>query len=213
MNNHPSLLSRLRSVSPQRATSFDEALRVAELQACKLLDATADDGTSLVHWDRLLSGQRRLAVVYEDLPVSGTSHWNGERWIIALNRSESLVRQRFTLLHEYKHIVDHGHVSQLYTGDRRYTSAEQAELAADYFAGCALIPKRQLKAAWGQRMQQPAALAEHFGVSIAAIEVRLSQTGLDRPVDREPVVRCARPIRTSPFHRQRFQPAHPRRSA
>jgi predicted transcriptional regulator len=212
MNNNPSLLSRLRSVSPHRATSFDEALRVAELQACKLLDAVADDGTTLVNWEQRLSTQR-LSVVYEDLPVSGTSHWNGERWIIALNRQESRVRQRFTLLHEYKHIVDHGHVSQLYTGDRRHAPAEQAEVAADYFAGCALVPKRQLKAAWGHRVQQPAALAEHFGVSVAAIEVRLSQTGLNRPVDREPVVRCARPIKTSPLHRQRFQAAQPRRYA
>lgn len=36
--------------------------------------------------------------------------------MIALNRSEPWTRQRFTLLHEYKHIVDHGSVKTLYPG-------------------------------------------------------------------------------------------------
>lgn len=37
------------------------------------------------------------------------SHWNGYEWIISIAEGDSPARQRFTLLHEFKHIIDHGH--------------------------------------------------------------------------------------------------------
>lgn len=185
----PSLLSSLRSVSPVRSTTFPEALRVAELQACKLLDyVEAGDGRlEELH----LANLPRVVITYEELPVSGTSHWNGSHWVIALNKHEPLVRQRFTLFHEFKHVIDHGQAWRLYSGDRVHSGKEQAELAADYFAGCALVPKRLLKRAWGDGVQRVSDLAQRFGVSTAAIDVRLSQTGLNLPRDR-----CARPVHT-----------------
>jgi hypothetical protein len=197
-----SLLGCLRQVSPRRDITFSEALRIAELQANKMLDYVSSVAGSELDclWEQVIGSLPRVQVVYEALPVSGTSHWNGRTWIIALNPHESLARQRFTLLHEFKHIVDHGQVARLYTGDRRRAGREQAELAADYFAGCALVPKRLLKAAWGNGLQRPLELAEHFGVSVAAIQVRLAQTGLS--IDRD---RCARPVHTPRFAPQRFQ--------
>src|SRR5690554_2113108 len=104
-------------------------------------------------------------------------------------------------MHEFKHVIDHGRTHQLYTGDRRTTPHEQAERAADYFAGCALVPRTALKHAWGNGLQHPATLADHFSVSEAAIRVRLDQTGLSREVDLEPAItppraRCQRPVRT-----------------
>lgn len=196
----PSLLKCLRSLSPSRALMLDEQLRVAELQASRLRDLAVGGSGEDIQWEALFSVQPRVEIVYETLPVSGSSHWNGERWIICLNRSDSLVRQRFTLLHEWKHIIDHGSASHL--------EGDQAEHLADYFAGCALIPKTALKRAWTQGLQKPDALAEHFGVSEQAICVRLSQTGLDRPIDRVPTPRCARPVSTPRWHAQRFQPAY-----
>ena len=137
------------------------------------------------------------------------SHWNGYTWIITINASDSLVRQRFTMLHEFKHIIDHGYTGSLYAGRHHKTYAEQAEAAADYFAGCALMPKRHLKSMWGSGMQTVPALAAHFGVSEHAVRVRLSQTGLDAPRDAEPSPRCARPISTPRFTKQRFSTAPP----
>lgn len=148
----------------------------------------------------------RVRVVRDELTVSGTSHWNGTHWIITLNSSEPRTRQRFTLMHEFKHIVDHGHAALLYAGNRRHTSSEQAELVADYFAGCLLMPRRLLKRAWCDGKQRPNELARHFAVSPRAVEVRLAQTGLS--VERD---RCARPIRTSSA-KQAFQVARPQRS-
>ncbi len=200
----PSVLGRLRLFIPARDTiTFGEALAVAERQAtalCRLLDPT-EDGLD----ERHLVELPRLHIRRQQLPISGLSHWDGQRWVIVLNGGDSLARQRFTLLHEYKHIIDHGHATRLYRGTRRQTPAVQAEKAADYFAGCALVSKRALKSAWGNRLQQPAALAEHFGVSEDAIRVRLAQTGLDREADHLPSVRCARPVATPNGQAQRFR--------
>lgn len=203
-----SILKTLRSVVPQRSAEFDEALQVAELQASKLHDLVGSpDGIHEVHLAQL----PRVRIVYEsNLAVSGMSHWNGSAWIITINAADSLVRQRFTMLHEFKHILDHGFTAALYSGRHPKTRAEQAEAAADYFAGCALIPKRQLKSMWGSGMQAIKDLAGHFGVSEHAVRVRLAQTGLNALLDLEPTPRCARPISTPRFAPQRFYT--PRRS-
>lgn len=195
----PTVLGELRRLIPNRQNiSFDDALRVAELQAYRLHELLEVlDVTELQ-----IAGLPRIRVARETLPTSGSSHWNGREWIICLNATDTLPRQRFTLLHEFKHIIDHGAVERLYGyGALRSVAAERA---ADYFAGCALVPKQQLKTAWGNGLQDVAALAEHFGVSRAALEVRLAQTGLDRESDREPSPRCMRPIRTPRSAPQQF---------
>lgn len=198
----PSVLTSLRAVIPQRDASFLEALRTAEIQAAKLADLIADERGILEHH---ITGLPRIVVIRERIPVSGMSYWNGQQWVIVLSANEPTVRQRFTLLHEFKHIIDHGHTAQLYRTTHKLTAAEQAEAAADYFAGCALVSKRSLKAAWGNGIQRVADLASHFGVSEPAIRVRLAQTGLDKADDAPPLAnRCARPIYTNHDERQKF---------
>jgi hypothetical protein len=203
------VLALLRTLTPPRPhITYGEALRIAELQATRLtglLALAAGEGITEHH----IAGLPRVGVTYEHLPVSGTSHWNGHRWIIALARSDSPARQRFTLLHEFKHILDHGHTARLYHGDRHLSPHEQAELVADYFAGCALVPKRLLKAAWGNGIQRPSALADHFNVSEHAIRVRLAQTGLSRVADDTPTPRCARPVTRPTSPGQYFRIATP----
>jgi Zn-dependent peptidase ImmA (M78 family) len=107
-------------------------------------------------------------------------------------------------MHEFKHIVDHRETDRLYTGDRRHTPAEQAELAADYFAGCLLMPKRLLKRAWGNGLQRPVAVGRHFRVSARAAEVRLAQTGLSETSDR-----CGRTGETQVRNRNHGWPSRP----
>ncbi|GAB3622778.1 hypothetical protein GCM10027418_08600 [Mariniluteicoccus endophyticus] len=216
-HTNSSILQKLRSLSPSRDCTFTEALQLAEHQAAalvRLLAARSAGFTVTGITTEHLAGMPRLRIVYEPLPVSGVSHWNGREWIICLNEDDSLPRQRFTLLHEYKHIIDHGRTPQLYTGTSRLSGEEQAERAADYFAGCALVPRTALKQAWGNRLQHPAILAEHFGVSEAAIQVRLDQTGLSRERDPEPDelkprARCQRPIWTPRWQPQRFVTRRP----
>jgi hypothetical protein len=207
----PSILKSLRALTPLRRCNFDEALSVAERQASRLgelvlLSDPRADGIDLRH----IGGLPRVRVVFERLPIGGMSHWNGREWIIAIARGDRPARQRFTLLHEFKHIVDHGRAHLLYTGDGRRGVADQAERAADYFAGCALVPRRELKRAWGNGVQRTADLASHFGVSEQAMIVRLDQTGVSRSADYQPSPRCARPIRTATGGTQRFRIVRPR---
>lgn len=207
-NAAPSVLGRLRAVIPRRSNlTYDEALRIAELQASKVSEllGVSPQELSEHHLMRL----PHILVTYESaLPVSGMSHWNGQTWVITLSRDDSLTRQRFTLLHEFKHIIDHGRTRWLYRGDARRTAAQQAEAAADYFAGCVLVPKRDLKSIWGRGTQRIEALADYFGVSMQAISVRLAQTKLN--VERDavpPIARCARPVRTHHSQSQKFKTA------
>jgi predicted transcriptional regulator len=205
----PSLLRCLRSLFPIRGgLTYEEALRIAELQATRLVELLGSDQLT----EATFAWQPRLHVVREPLAVSGMSHWTGTEWLVTLNEADSLPRQRFTLLHEFKHIVDHGHTKQLYTGSLRATAAEQAERAADYFAGCALVPKRELKAAWGRGMQHLDDLANHFGVSVNAVAVRLAQTKLNLAADRPAAARCARPVASPRSGPQHFRVTRPRRS-
>lgn len=188
----PSVLASLRRLIPDRdSVTFTEALRVAEIQAARMLELL--DITEYPVPNEVIAELPRIRIQYvPELPTFGLGFWNGNNWIIQLSTRQSRARQRFTLFHEYKHIVDHPAADRLYRGDRRHSPSVQAELAADYFAGCALIPRRALKSAWGNGIQQPAALAERFDVSVPAIEVRLDQTGL-----REPISRCDRATTTS----------------
>lgn len=179
-----SILASLRAVIPPRPLEFGEALQLAELQANRLLELS-----DIRDWPvptEAVATLPRIRVEPYDLLTSGMSFWDGRSWVIRLNRSEPPTRQRFTLLHEYKHIVDHHQATHLYTGSPQRTAAEQAEHAADYFAGCALMPKRLVKRAWGQLIQRPETLAQLFEVSPRAVEVRLAQLGLT-----EPQRRCA----------------------
>ena len=213
----PSILKHLRSLSPTRACTFTEALGLAERQAARFNQILSTDSLSYQLGgitDHHIADLPRFTVVYERLPVSGMSHWNGQEWIICINKDDPEVRQRFTLLHEFKHVIDHGRTGQLYTGGSRTTAHDQAERAADYFAGCTLVPRVALKSAWGNGLQRPAVLAEHFGVSEAAIRVRLDQTGLSReidpePEDNQPRARCQRPVWTPRWQKQRFEIREP----
>lgn len=208
-NAAPSVLGRLRAVIPRRSNlTYDEALRIAELQASKVSELLGISPQELS--EHHLMRLPRILVTYEsDLPVSGMSHWNGQTWVITLSSNDSLTRQRFTLLHEFKHIIDHGRTNRLYRGDARRTAAQQAEAAADYFAGCVLVPKRDLKSIWGRGIQSVNALSEYFGVSGQAVAVRLAQTKLDVARDVVPAARCARPVSSFPQHRQQFRVTSP----
>ncbi|MGF1653664.1 MAG: ImmA/IrrE family metallo-endopeptidase, partial [Actinomycetales bacterium] len=156
--------------------SFTDALKLAETQASHLLrHAHVRSGPT----PTAISGAiHRLRIVYEHLPSSGMCFWDGRTWVICVAADEPRVRQRFTIMHELKHIIDYGHDARLYRGHGHLTSAQQAERAADYFAGCLLMPKRLLHRAWRAGHRQPAALARFFEVSTRAVEVRLAQIGL-----------------------------------
>jgi Zn-dependent peptidase ImmA (M78 family) len=172
-----SVLASLRSLVPQRYILPWEALNLAELQANHLLRHFQIDSAAVP--EQIVSEFPRVRVIREEgLPVSGAAHWNGRYWIITLNADEPLVRQRFSLMHEFKHVLDHTTKHFLYHDRSFQTAGEQAERVADYFAACLLMPKRVVKRLWCHGNQNIVLLAENLGVSTQALRFRLDQLGL-----------------------------------
>lgn len=167
----------LRSLVPRRLLTIHEAELVAELQANRLLELAGLPQPPMPN--ELITDLPRVSVRLDpDLPVSGSAQWVRGRWLISINASEPWRRQRFSLAHELKHVLDHPVV------DIAYAGPEAAEHIADQFAACLLMPRREIKRVWGQQMQTLTALAEHFGVSERAVAVRLQNLGLRAPLPR-----------------------------
>lgn len=174
-----SLLSVLRSVTPQRSLHMAEALRIAELQANKLRAFFGlDDGAVP---SEVVTRQPRVRLVFDEVlegAASGSSHWDGLSWVIALNPREATNRQRFSLFHEYKHIIDDRFRGVLYQGEKTISAADKAERVADYFAAAVLMPKRLVKRYYCSGVNRLSDLAEMFEVSEQAMHVRLRALGL-----------------------------------
>ena len=194
--NARSVLALLRGLVPQRQLTFNEALRIAELQANHLLEHFSIDTAAVP--DEIVSELPRIKIERErSLPVSGSAHWNGRYWVITLCADEHRSRQRFSLMHEFKHVLDHTTKDFLYQ-DRPTSSAyEQAERVADYFAACLLMPKRVVKRLWFEGPQSVEGLAEKLRVSPAAARYRLDQLGLTDRAARCETARHAYTSRTA----------------
>jgi Zn-dependent peptidase ImmA (M78 family) len=174
-----SLLSELRSVTPTRSLGLAEAMRVAELQANKLREHL--DLDELAISDDAITRQRRIRVVLDDAlgdSASGSTHWDGTTWTIILNPSESAARRRFSLFHEYKHIIDDCFRTFLYQDEKHISAARKAEQVADYFAACALMTKRLVKRVFCSGTTRLDDLAGLFDVSEIAMTIRLDAIGL-----------------------------------
>lgn len=181
----PGVVASLRDIVPLRPLTRTESMVLAERQATrlrKLLDIHDD-----VLDERDIIGLPHLEVRrHSPWPSSGATQWIGGRWVIVLNASEPAVRQRFSLCHELKHIVDHRFVDLIYRGISSEERQRFIENACDYFAGCLLMPRPAVKRTWTTKTQRLDQLARHFHVSEAAMATRLSQIGLT-----EPTPRCA----------------------
>jgi len=186
--DNESVLATLRALVPPRTLTHTESLRIAELQANRLLEIFGVTGPRVP--SELVTELPHLEVHLEaDLPASGSTHWERGRWIITLNATEPTVRQRFSLMHEFKHILDHTTRAYLY-GDvaKDELAAARAERAADEFAGFLLMPKRWIKREWFNNGQRVNSAARTFDVSPRALTVRLWLLGMAPDVPR-----CAAP--------------------
>lgn len=115
-------------------------------------------------------------------PASGATEWSHGRWLIVLNGAEPHVRQRFSLAHEFKHVLDSSFIRVLFPLVGDLTSHERAEAICDYFAACVLMPRIWLKRAWAGGSQDVRTLSRRFDVSRqATMRLRLQQVGLAEP--------------------------------
>jgi len=179
----PSLVAQLRGLMPPRPLTQPEALHIAELQATRLLALSEVDEPPVP--DGLITELPRVTVErLSPLPMSGYTTWQG-RWLIVLNRAEPFTRQRFSLFHETKHLLDHPFVPEAYRHVQGQSPADWTERVCDHFAACALMPKAWVKRSYcHEGIQQLPTLARRFGVSQAAMRLRLLNLGLIEPTPR-----------------------------
>lgn len=183
----PAVITAVRDIVPIRPLTLPEALRIAELQATKFRLLSGVTAPSLP--EATISGLPRVQVErIFPAPSSGASQWSRGRWLIVLNGAEPPGRQRFSLAHEFKHVLDNPFIHTLYPDVRDLTSGERAEQVCDYFAACVLMPRLHIKRAWTGGTQDLRTLARRFDVSRQAMRVRLEQIGLV-----EPTARCLTP--------------------
>jgi len=174
-----SVLHRLRQLMPNRPVTEHEARSITERQAARFLRLS---GITEPHIPgSIIAELPRLDVeVRADLPKSGITFWDSHAklWRIRLRAQDVAVRQRFSLAHELKHVLDHEVIDFAYPSVGLRSSQQRAELACDYFAACLLMPRPWIKRAWGMGVQQVDALADLFGVSTEAMARRLHDLGL-----------------------------------
>jgi Zn-dependent peptidase ImmA (M78 family) len=180
---NPPVITKLRDLVPLRPLRYSEALRLAELQAQRFLALVGVTGPAVP--ERAIAELPRLQVArFSPFPTSGASHWSSGRWLVAINGSEPIGRQRFSLAHELKHILDHRFVDLMYANFPEDERHDMVERICDYFAGCLLMPRPWVKRIYCSGVQRLPELAETFGVSQAAMTVRLNQIGLTPPTPR-----------------------------
>jgi hypothetical protein len=171
-----SLLAELRSITPKRPLSSHEAYHLAEQQALRFLAYCEVTEPSVPEF--IISSLPRFHVErFNGLPTSGASRWTNGRWVVLLNKDEAHVRQRFSLAHEFKHIIDNPYIAYLYPA-----APEDVEAIADHFAASLLMPKLWVKRAWYSGIQDIRELSKLFWVSPAAMQLRLLNLGISEPV-------------------------------
>lgn len=185
------LLRAVRGLMPTRALTYSEHLTLAERQAVHLHELLGQRGPAAdLKWLTKLDG---VTVVMQPRwkmeGISGLTSWHNGRWIIGVNKNNSHTRRRFTLCHEFKHLLDGTRDKITY----RAIGPNQRELIANYFAACYLMPKPWVRRAWTRGIQDPEALAGLFKVSTEAMTKRLVFLGF---IDQEPGRKLATYFRT-----------------
>jgi Zn-dependent peptidase ImmA (M78 family) len=177
------VLGRLRDIVPIRAVSVTDSLKLAERQADLLLELA--DVTAPPVPESVITGVSRIEVErMTPSPVSGAAQWSRGRWLILLRGSEPDTRQRFTLAHEFKHVLDHPFIDVLYPSVCTMTREQRAEQVCDQFAACVLMPRRWIVQACEEGGVHPQRLAQRFGVSHTAMTKRLAAIGFGQQSER-----------------------------
>jgi hypothetical protein len=171
------LIARLRALQPDRAMSWAEAHSIAERQAALLLDLWSVDGPPVPQF--VISSLPGLLVEWRaDWPADATSFDTGSHWRVVVRSTDRRQRQRFSLAHELKHVIDDPYRTRLFAHLAPSEQRARAERLCNYFAACLLMPRPWLKHDWCGGLQTPRELARHYFVSAEAMKTRLSEIGL-----------------------------------
>jgi Zn-dependent peptidase ImmA (M78 family) len=171
------LLGELRALMPSRSISWSEAHSIAERQAALLLDLSAIEEPPVPQF--VIASLPGIVVDYQQgWPTSGMSVQARSHWRIVIRAEEPRWRQRFSLAHEFKHVLDDPVIERLSHHLKPDRRDERAERLCNYFAACLLMPRTLVKNDWAGGIQNIRRLARRYYVSEEAMTTRLSELGL-----------------------------------
>ncbi len=171
------VIAALQTLVPARSITWSEAHSVAERQATALLRLVFIAEPPVPQF--VISSLPGIVVDRrKGWPTSGMAVRARSHWRIVLKADEPRQRQRFSLAHEFKHVLDDPVIERLHTHLAPSSRHERAERLCNYFAACLLMPRAWVKRDWCEGMQQPRDLARRYYVSVEAMTTRLSELGL-----------------------------------
>jgi Zn-dependent peptidase ImmA (M78 family) len=170
----------------------------ADTEAARLL-AESGQGDDLPVDVDAIARQLGVQIVLErlDKSVSGMLYRDDDHVLIGVNSAHPERRQRFTVAHELGHLVLHkgrplvvDHVRLNFRDATSSTATDSEEIQANAFAAELLMPRDRVIAAARPALQQATGsdaavvrdLADGFGVSVEAMDYRLTNLGLRRQV-------------------------------
>lgn len=146
---------------PRQLVQFHDVSRILE---------TFEDYKSL--FGRVLQGE------FEERWSGVTLHIQNGEHLILINPNHGLARRNFTIAHEFGHLVfSHQPISIAAEGMLQLRYSDEQEFEAHGYGLAVLLPYAPLL----QMIRQGASIvgiANHYGVSAAAVEMRLKTTGL-----------------------------------
>jgi predicted transcriptional regulator len=170
-------LDRLRDLVPGRPLNWSEARSLAERQAALLLKLAYIDEPPILQF---VIGSLPSIVVERRAgwPTSGMAVQGEHHWRIVLCADDPVRRQRFSLAHEFKHVLDDPVIEHMHAHIKPERREARAERLCDYFAACLLMPRAWIKRDWAAGVQDARELANRYYVSRSAMETRLHDIGL-----------------------------------
>jgi len=182
-------LADSRSFAPPRPLSYGEAIQVARREAAyfrRWMNAFDHPDLNLIWLFEQKAVPVELVPPFQIGEESGytTDAVNGYLEVF-INDSEPPVRQRFSLLHEWYHVIHFHDGDVLYSrlgGSNHELRRLQVELVCNEFAAHVLMPSHLVKRLWF-RSQDVHLVAGMFNVSLEAMNTRLQKMGLigERP--------------------------------
>ena len=173
----PDVIADLRALMPARAVTWSEAYSVAERQAARLLELMCVSEPPVPMF--VISSLPGVTVDrMAAWPTSGMAIAHGSGWRIVLCADEPRQRQRYSLAHELKHVLDDPVVEQLFGHLAPEKRERRAETLCNYFAACLMMPRAWIKRDFCNGLQAPEDLARRYFMSRPAMQLRLDELGL-----------------------------------
>lgn len=180
---HKDIIAEVRAIVPGRPLIHGEALLLAERQATLLLKLLKirEAPVDVFRLAELPSVTVKVEPRYKMNDLAGYATLCGSKSVITINENDVPGRRRFTLAHEFKHVLDDPLQDTIYEGlglgddELRHKAIERV---SDHFAASFLMPRLAVKRTWLSGIQHAESLAGIFNVSPTAMTVRLQHLGL-----------------------------------